>query len=247
MKNGFSGGQRARMPWIERYVKTVLEALYPTQCVSCNALADAGICAACNRSLLRVENPCPQCGASIGYSGGNQVCGRCRRRPPAYDLTVTPFLYAPPLSSLVHQFKYRGKIGNARPLAKIFCREFTTRYCPLPQLLVPVPLHWTRLIRRGFNQSAELCRHLSAELSIPFDRSTVYRTRKTLPQVELPLNQRRWNVRGCFELRRPLPVESIAIVDDVITSGETMHQIASMLKNHGVTAVQAWAILRTDV
>jgi ComF family protein len=212
------------------------------QCVACNTMDPNGLCPACSVHAPRVGNPCRQCGASIGLPGGYPVCGRCRRHPPAYDLTVVPFRYAPPLSGVIHRFKYRGRVSNAKPLAKIFSMETATRHNPRPQLLIPVPLHWTRLIKRGFNQSVELCRHLSAELDIPFDRSAVYRTRRTPPQVELPLSRRRRNVKDCFGLRRQLHVDSVAIVDDVMTSGETMNQMASLLKKHGVTNVQSWAI-----
>jgi len=247
MKNGPSGCQPVSMPRIDRCVKIALDALYPMQCVVCNTNAPNGLCPVCSTRVPRVENPCRQCGTSIGFPGGYPVCGVCRRHPPAYDLTVVPFSYAPPLSGVIHRFKYRRRISDARPLAKIFSKETTTRHNPLPQLLIPVPLHWSRLMKRGFNQSVELCRHLSAEFQIPFDRSAVYRTRRTPPQVELPLNRRRRNVDSCFGLRRHLHVDSVAIVDDVMTSGETMNQVASLLKKHGISVVQAWAVLRTDL
>jgi ComF family protein len=234
------------MPRIDRCVKIALDALFPMRCIVCNSMDETGLCPSCSAAAPRIDNPCRQCGAAIAVFPGDIRCGRCQTRPPAFELTIAPFTYAPPLSGIVYQFKYRRRIALARPLAKILAREIKSRGIELPELMVPVPLHWTRLVRRGFNQSWEICRALSAELSIYAERSAIKRTRRTPPQTELPLRRRRLNVRGCFKIEPSLRVDSIAIVDDVITSGETINQVASLFKKHGVQNIQSWAILRTS-
>ena len=138
------------------------------------------------------------------------------------------------------------KVALARPLAKVLCREIKQCSYPRPQLLIPVPLHWSRLLWRGFNQSVELARHISAELNIPIDRTVVYRNRPTKSQALLPFRQRKRNVSNCFELRRPLNVASVAIVDDVVTSGATVDQMSIALRKHRAAQIQVWALLRTE-
>ena len=237
-------GQPKRMPRIDHCVKIVLDALYPSRCFLCSKPAKSGICPACLSGLDRIDSPCPRCG--ISYSGAGQ-CGSCQVKTPRYELTVAPFRYSPPLSGLVHQLKYHRKITCARILAKLLVNEIAQSPEPRPQLLVPVPLHWSRLLWRGFNQSVEIARHLSKDLQIPVDRTLARRIRKTSAQATLPIRQRKRNVKDCFDLRRPLHLRSIALVDDVITSGETVNQLAATLKQPGATLIQVWAPLRADL
>lgn len=232
------------MPRFGCCVKKLLDVLYPARCPLCRHPNQFGICPVCWEGLDRIESPCSRCGMSCSGSG---QCGACQATAPSYDFTLAPFRYGPPLSGLIHQLKYRRKTGLVRPLANLLMREIIRSAMPRPQLLIPVPLHVSRLLWRGFNQSVEIVRHLSAELKIPFDRGLVYRSRRSPPQATLPLKQRRQNVRGCFQLRRPLTVASVAIVDDVITSGETVNQLASLIRRHGATLIQVWAPLRTEL
>jgi ComF family protein len=233
------------MPWIDGRVKTALDVLFPMRCMLCGAVDASGLCPACSASLPRLVNPCVQCGAPIGAPAGRTRCGRCRSTPPAFEATVAPFIYGPPLSGIIHQLKYRRRIALARPLATLLAGQVLAADKDLPELLVPVPMHWTRLIRRGFNQSLELCRHLSRELRIPFARCLVSKRIRTLPQAALPLRARKRNLRGAFTVRTPFSAASVAIVDDVITSGETLRQVASALRGAGAEDIRCWAVLRT--
>ena len=134
----------------------------------------------------------------------------------------------------------------ARPLALTLVQEIETAMLHRPDLIVPVPLHWSRLMRRGFNQSLELARHVSAALDIPCAYRAVRRTHRTPPQVGLALGQRLPNVGRSFELRQPMQRQSVAVVDDVVTSGATANALAAALKKGGAIHVQVWALLRTD-
>lgn len=237
-------GQLKRMPRIDRGVKIVLDALFPTKCVLCNTIDRVGLCTNCLASVDRIHHPCFQCGADCT---GPTRCGHCQAKSPDYDFIIAPFRYRPPLAGLIHRLKYQRKSLLARPLARALCREIVRCNYSRPQLLIPVPLHWSRLLWRGFNQSVELARHISLGLDIPLSRNLVCRSRRTASQAQLPFKQRRHNVRGCFELRRPLGVTSVAIVDDVVTSGETVNQMSIELKKHGVAQIQVWALLRTNM
>ena len=232
------------MPWIDRCVKTVLQAIYPDCCPLCRTLTDGGLCGPCAATVPRLKVQCPVCAASL--VGTDAECGRCQRLPPAFDHAVAPFYYGPPLAGLLHGFKYGGRIGLARPLALTLAREIATAMQHRPDVIVPVPLHLSRLMRRGFNQSLELARHISAALDIPCSHRIIRRTRRTPPQVGLPLAQRLPNVGRSFALRQPIPGRSVAIVDDVVTSGATANALAAVLKRGGAVHVQVWALLRTD-
>ena len=240
---GFIYGQPKRMPRIDRCVKIVLDALYPTKCVLCQRIDHTGLCADCLSRVDRIEQPCFKCGV---HCIGPGPCGRCQARPPAYDFTIAPFRYHSPLAAPIHRLKYQRRAALARPLAKVLTREIKNCRCPRPQLLIPVPLHWSRLLWRGFNQSVELARHISVELDIPIDRTLVYRNRPTKSQALLPYRQRKHNVSNCFELRRPLKVASVAIVDDVVTSGATVDQMSMALRKRGAVQIQVWALLRAE-
>ena len=236
-------GQLKRMPRIDRCVKIVLDALYPTKCLLCQTIDRTGLCADCLPDVDRIEHPCFKCGAHCTRPG---VCGHCQVRSPAYDFMIAPFRYHSPLATQIHRLKYQRKVALARPLAKILSREIKQRNYLRPQVLIPVPLHWSRLLWRGFNQSVELARHISSELDIPTSRNLVCRNRKTTSQALLPLRQRRQNVNGCFELRRPLNVASVAIVDDVVTSAATVDQMSKELRKHGADLIQVWDLLRAE-
>lgn len=229
------------MPRIDESVKTAMDAVYPRRCPLCWGVAARGLCRRCLDRVPRPQWPCPRCGAA---SSGPVPCGGCQRRAPAFAATFAPFRYGPPLTGLILQLKYRRRIGLAAPLARALASEIENNLVLEPELLIPVPLHWRRLLKRGFNQSCEIARHLSSELRIPLARRVAVRTRHTPSQAGLDLRARRTNVRGCFALRQPLRSGAVALVDDVMTSGETVNALAKLLLAAGVEHVQVWVLAR---
>lgn len=133
---------------------------------------------------------------------------------------------------------------HARLLGELFLREVGPRITLLPDAVIPVPLHSSRLRRRGFNQAVELARPIARSLGTRIDRSAAIRTRDTRPQAELPFKQRRQNIHDAFAIRGPLSYRHVAIVDDVMTSGHTVSQLALCLKCAGVKHIQVWALAR---
>ena len=114
-----------------------------------------------------------------------------------------------------------------------------------PERIIPVPLHAQRISQRGFNQAAELARYLSRALAIPIAINAVTRVRQTSPQTGLPENSRRKNVRGAFHARADVYGRHVAIVDDVVTTGSTVSELALTLKRSGAKRVDVWALART--
>lgn len=233
----------AGVPALSRLtMRALVDLILPDQCRLCAEVSDqAGYCARCAARLPRHDRQCRICG--VPFTGG-AICGRCQRQPPPILETIAPFQYAPPVSDDIHQLKYHRKLACGRDLGTLLARELARRASWRPDVLVPVPLHWKRRFRRGFNQSVEIAVPVSRALDVPIDLNLVERRVHTAPQVGLMPAQRRRNTRRAFratEVRKP---ESAAIVDDVITSGSTVSEVAHCLRRSGVKWIVVWALTR---
>jgi ComF family protein len=158
----------------------------------------------------------------------------------------TLYRYQPPVDRLVQQMKYSGKLYLARMFGEHLrlASAAWIRQSGTPDLIIPVPLHRSRLRQRGFNQSIEIARATARMLGIRLEVDLVKRIRKTDAQSELPLMQRKQNVRGAFAAEKSLKDLSVIIVDDVITSGHTAGELARVLKRAGAKRVGVWGIAR---
>ena len=158
--------------------------------------------------------------------------------------------FEPPADGLVRQMKYGGAIENARVLGELLAQAVRARNEPPPRLLVPVPLHESRLRERGFNQAAAIARYAGRSLGIPQAWHAVRRVRDTPSQTSLGVDARHRNVRGAFELtglraRRALvDAAHVAVVDDVTTTGSTLAEMKCVLLAAGVNRVDLWAVAR---
>lgn len=220
--------------------------LWSGNCLLCHARLPAGrdVCAACDRSLPRAQSACSRCGAPGAVVGTNAVCGECQKHPPAYDGTRAVFRYASPVDRLIQHLKYHGRLELSRVLGGYLAEHMLTLDDPLPDVVVPVPLHTARLRERGYNQSLEIARFVSRRLRVPLDWRGTQRIRPTEPQTELPRDQRRKNVRGAFTASKAFAGQRIAIVDDVMTSGHTVNALAETLLHSGVRDVRVWVVAR---
>lgn len=171
------------------------------------------------------------------------LCGRCIRRAPAWDIAWAPFRYEWPLAPLEARFKFGGDLAAGRTLALAWLA--TRPPDALPDAIVPVPLHRTRLRQRGYNQALELARPLAGYFGIPLRSDALLRTRATERQTELDAVHRRRNVRGAFaaSLGATLPAY-VAVLDDVFTTGATLAECTRVLKRAGVGRVEVWALAR---
>ena len=158
--------------------------------------------------------------------------------------------FAPPADDLIRQLKYHGVYANARVLGVLLAQVVDERALPLPQLLVPVPLHVARFRERGFNQAAAIARYAGRLLRVPVAAAAVRRVRDTPSQTSLSVVERRRNVDGAFAMasararRRLLEAGHVAIVDDVITTGSTVAELERVLLDAGVRKVDVWAVAR---
>ena len=161
---------------------------------------------------------------------------------PAFDATIALGDYAPPLDGMVMALKAGGRLD----LARVFADLLACRLCTPIDCLLAVPLGRRRQRARGFNQSLEIARVIARRLSVPIARRLLVRTRCGLPQQSLPLHERRANVHGAFALCGPLPGRRVALVDDVMTSGATLDELARVVKSVGAVHVLNLVVARTE-
>jgi ComF family protein len=156
---------------------------------------------------------------------------------------MAAFSYTFPTNRLIQAFKYGGQLA----LGRFFADALTQRLSDEtpPDLVLPLPLHANRLKERGFNQAAEIGRISARRHRLQFVPDLAVRIRDTAPQADLPLDQRRRNIRGAFACDRDLKDLRIAIVDDVMTSGASLNELAKVLKKQGASEVQNWVVART--
>jgi ComF family protein len=238
---------------VKQLFHALLDVILPPICHICHSfIPNAGtlhICPTCYDRLPLVLSPlCPLCGIPFAGTGDDHPCGACTLQPPHFNAARAHFLYEGPIRDLVHAFKYNRNIHLCYPLA-LLALEGT---CGVPavtdlNLIVPVPLHRTRLRQRGFNQAVLLGRILSRRLALPMMPDALVRTRATEPQIELSAAERGENVRGAFSVKRPVSISGkrILLLDDVMTTGSTMNECAKELKRAGAFAVIAVTIART--
>ena len=156
-----------------------------------------------------------------------------------------PFLYRPPIDRLISGLKFQGKLGNGRLLSMLLVDFLERNRVDLPDIIVPVPLHWKRVAGRGFNQSMELARPVSAHFHLPLDSATCVRRQATVPQITLEKRSRLRNIKGAFDLRRDIGARHVVLLDDVVTTGATVSELAAQLLQRGAERVDVWALART--
>ena len=169
------------------------------------------------------------------------VCGACLNRPPSFDGLSAVFTYDFPVDALIHAFKYGGRLGLAPALGEVLAAAGA----PAADVLVPVPLAPRRLRERGFNQALELARFVARRHGIPILTGACRRVADTPPQAALPWRERAKNVRRAFVCDAALSGLRVAVVDDVVTTGATLNEIARSLRKAGAASVVGWVLART--
>ena len=247
--------------WLERAARQLL----PPICLVCAERGEDGLdlCRACHRALPVHRDGCRSCAlplpvppaqgpeagrnrdAGTGGALAPAQCGAClrRQRPPPLDAVHAAFVYAPPLDRLLPRFKFQHDLAAGRLLARLMADAFAT--AEPPQALLPVPLHRGRLRCRGYDQALELARALARQLQLPLHPGALRRIRATAAQSELDAAARRRNLRGAFQVAGGIPLPAhVALVDDVMTTGATLHAAAAALRRAGVERVDAWVCAR---
>ncbi|MGS2724374.1 ComF family protein [Porticoccus sp. GXU_MW_L64] len=219
--------------------------LLPNQCLLCHCplTSSLPLCTDCQVDLPWLGTHCTHCALPLASNG---VCGECLQSPPPWQQCIAAFEYRPPIKQLVTRYKHNANLAAGRVLAELLAKAINLNgEPPLPQLLLPVPMHWRAQIIRGFNQSYDLCRQLSLQLGIASSYRHLRKRHHTPAQHNLPRKQRQQNLRSQFELRRDVGGMHVALIDDVMTTGSTARAITALLNNHGAARVDLWCLART--
>lgn len=236
--------------WRRRIVQwDLLSLLLPSRCVLCGAAGQPGgldLCVDCDRELPRLVDVCPQCALPWSVSGMVGRCADCLRMPPPYRGCHALCSYAVPADRMVHALKYQHQLAMGRVLGTLLARSVLAQALHQDiDVLMPVPLHPLRHAERGFNQSAEIARWVGRATGLPVRTGVLVRMRNTVAQVGLELAARRTNLRGAFGVRGEVRDQRIGLVDDVVTTGSTVAEIAATLQAAGARSVDVWCVART--
>ena len=221
--------------------------LWPGRCLACGE--DTGeaidLCPDCLDGLPWLGPACVRCALPLPapQPPGIDACGACLATQPPLDRVHAACLYAAPVDRLLPRFKFHRDLAAGRLLAQLM----TERCAALarPGALVPVPLHRARLRQRGYDQALELARPLARALRVPLRPELLQRVRATAPQSELDRPARSRNLRGAFQAAPGPGLPShVVLVDDVMTTGATLHAAARALRRAGVQRVEAWVCAR---
>jgi ComF family protein len=211
---------------LRRIIRTAEDALMPLRCVFCGTGTsddEAYICDGCLDDLP--WNDCPVSPAPAGLAS-----------------VIAPLEYAFPMDAAIRALKFRRQLFYGPAFAQLLCAVS----CELPadiDAVLPVPLHWRRKWWRGFNQALEIAAPLAKRLQLPLVHN-VKRRRPTPPQSGLSARERARNLRDAFTVRSSVSHRHVLIVDDVITTGTTLTQVAETLRRAGVDKVSALAVAR---
>ena len=229
------------MIWKLCMIKEIFNGLLPNQCVSCfcNVREPAKLCRTClnDIELLDIKR-------SPNLLLRHDIARLIKR--PQFDSLFAATWYQPPIDNWLKQFKFNRQWSHQQALRQVLKRQLKkARQSPHwhePELCVPVPLHWFREFKRSYNQSELLWQ----SLNLPIDTKVITRTRSTRAQSELNKRQRSQNIRGAFHCELTKPYQHIALLDDVITTGATVNELARLLKSTGVKQVSVWTFAITD-
>lgn len=228
---------------ILNYCLRLRQRALPPLCLLCSAPAAAGnLCAPCAADMPYLpQSRCPRCAVPTFAA---ELCGACLVRPPRFDRVLAPCAYDFPLDRVIQRFKFSGYLAAAPLLAQLMLRAIAAETARA-DVIVPMPLSSERLRERGFNQSLELARLLARDTGIALAARGCLRARHDKAQSDLPIAERAGNVRGAFVTLEDFSGLAVAVVDDVMTTGATLDEIAGVLRLAGASRVEGWIAART--
>ncbi len=219
---------------------SILQAISQKNCLLCGISSEQDLCISCRDNLPQIPaNHCPTCLLPVATS---LTCGTCLKKPPAFTRIIAALHYTFPVDALIHSLKYQSNLAIAPVLANLLLEK--TNIARKPDFIIPMPLHPKRLRERGFNQALEIARQLPNNNKITLLPNACTRTRNTPSQTGLPWKDRQKNIRDAFSCKMDFSSKHVAVVDDVLTTGATLNEIAKVLRNCGATEVSGWVIAR---
>jgi ComF family protein len=247
---------------MNKWLNIIQSTVLPPLCILCG---DAGshlhthsrktnsnngldLCISCRNELPLHTTACARCAEPLaGLLNSTHLfeslCGRCQSRPPAFERCQAMLSYHAPANHLLQRLKFNGRLEMARVLGELMADWVEKVIDSRPDSLIPMPLHKHRLRERGFNQAVELARPIVKHLGLHMELNNCIRTKTTTPQSDLSRKERIKNVKGAFEVLKPVSGH-VVIIDDVMTTGSTAHELAKTLHKAGATSVGVWVCAR---
>jgi ComF family protein len=224
-------------------LKNILHFLLPNHCIFCKRAArpELALCGLCETRYAAYPLHCEYCGLA---SLGAPCCGKCQIKRPNFSRLIAGSIYEFPFDYCVKQLKFQQQFLMADVLAYLLAKKILQKETPLPNFMVPVPLHLLRLRERGFNQAELIALRLKKYLPIQVLKNACYKINHTLPQSGLPAKKREKNIRHAFASSRRFDALHLAIVDDVVTTGSTVTELTSLLLENGAKQVDVWTAAR---
>ena len=239
-------------------LRTFLNAILPPRCLKCGRiLAEKnGLCTECFNKIHFIGKPfCRRCGHPFANErlieiGKHYLCGKClQEKRPLLQMRRFAFMYDNESKKLILDFKFRDKTFYAEMLAYILYGAGKEIWEQNPDLIIPVPIHNKRLLKRRYNQSALLVKYLSKITQIAADYKSLVRIENTVPQVELSAHARRHNLNHAFAVKNLAFIKGkkIVLVDDVETTGSTLKECAKVLHKAKADKIYAITLARTEI
>ena len=222
----------------------------PSQCVLCNAWQAESICQACVSDWRHIRPRCPRCAIDLRAGLCDVVCSLCEDQSPEFARAVTAVDFVAPWSPLISKLKFNGATHLAKPLGQLLAKSAAPRLGSV-NLLIPVPLSRQRLIERGYNQSWLLAQQASQYLGLEARHDLLQRVRHTSRLMTLSAQERGQHIKDAFSVTaigaRTIEGRDVALVDDVMTTGATLNEVASTLTEAGARSVSVWVLARTPM
>lgn len=229
----------------------IFNYLLPCHCVLCGAAETTYVhlCAPCLQDLPFLTQSCIRCAEILSYKTTDHklICGKCLLQPPPFDLAYSLFKYQGPLAHLLIHLKFNHQLAYAKLLGMLLAYKIKHEWYlhqPLPDVILPMPLHAKRLSERGYNQALEIARPIAKLLQKPLNLTGLIRHKHTLPQTGLLAEERRKNLNNAFSVKENFDGKQIALVDDVMTTGQTSAACARVLKQNGAKSIHVWCCAR---
>jgi ComF family protein len=231
------------------YLKKMEAWLLPYTCILCKNLTNHSrdLCEPCHQRLPILTNPCLRCAHPLMETTKDNYCQACQLHARPMDTTYALFLYQAPITQLILELKFKHMLINARILGELMAYQIKHQWYaqkPLPDIIMPIPLHVSRLKERGFNQALEIARPIAKYIQRPLNYQAAQRIKSTAAQATLNAIERQQNIQNAFVLTESLNHQHIAVVDDVITTGETIMEFCHTLKQNGVRKIDVWSCAR---
>jgi ComF family protein len=234
--------------WLRAVAVTAVDAVLPPRCLACGVIVEAQgrLCLACWTPVRFLGKPCcAVCGEPFAYlQEDSERCLACLAEPPVYDRARAVFAYDDHTRKLILAFKHGDRV-DAAPAYAAWMRQTGADLIEASDVILPVPLHRWRLLRRRYNQAALLALEIGRLSGKPVLPDLLVRRRATPSQGTLGRLARQRNLRGAFDIKGPsVAGKQVVLIDDVLTSGATVNECARVLKRAGATAVSVLTLSR---